>query len=332
MIEKLEEIEKKYASIQRRLEDPAVAQDYAAVRDAYKALSEFEPIVEKYRAFRKAKADLDGAREMAAALPPETSPAMAEGEASELETRWRASRRTCASSSFPAIRPTRATSFSRSVAGRAARRRPFAGPPPHVPALRREPGLEIEMIDLKRRTAGRGRPPRSSREKAPIRVSSTRAGAPRPARPQTEASGRIHTSAATVAVMPEAEDVGTSRCTRRTSCATGSAPRSRRTGRQHDVFRRAPHASSDRHRRAVPGRTLADQEQGQGAPGAEGPPPRSRAGEAAGHDRGGTQEDGRSGDRSEKIRRQLSPVPVTDHRIGLTSHRLQEILDGRPTS
>ncbi len=44
--------------------------------------------------------------------------------------------------------------------------------------------------------------------------------------PATEASGRIHTSAATVAVLPEAEDVE-SRSRRRTSAWTGSARRAR---------------------------------------------------------------------------------------------------------
>src|SRR5512142_3018005 len=88
MIDKLQEIEKKYASLQARLEDPAVAQDYAAVRDAQKALAEFEPIVEKYRAYRKAAADLEGAREMLASLPPgDELQAMAAVEAEELRAK-----------------------------------------------------------------------------------------------------------------------------------------------------------------------------------------------------------------------------------------------------
>ena len=42
--------------------------------------------------------------------------------------------------------------------------------------------------------------------------------------PDTESQGRIHTSTATVAVMPEAED-STSRSTRRTSRSTSTARR-----------------------------------------------------------------------------------------------------------
>ena len=45
MIEKLQEIEKKYSEIQRRLEDPTLAQDYAAARDAQKAISDLQPVV-----------------------------------------------------------------------------------------------------------------------------------------------------------------------------------------------------------------------------------------------------------------------------------------------
>ena len=41
--------------------------------------------------------------------------------------------------------------------------------------------------------------------------------------PETESQGRIHTSTATVAVMPEAEDVEVDRSTRRTSRSTSTA-------------------------------------------------------------------------------------------------------------
>ena len=42
--------------------------------------------------------------------------------------------------------------------------------------------------------------------------------------PETEAGGRIHTSAATVAVLPEAEDVDIAQSTKRTSASTSTAP------------------------------------------------------------------------------------------------------------
>ena len=45
--------------------------------------------------------------------------------------------------------------------------------------------------------------------------------------PATEASGRIHTSTVTVAVLPEAEDVDVEDQTRRTSRSTSTAPRAR---------------------------------------------------------------------------------------------------------
>jgi peptide chain release factor 1 len=52
--------------------------------------------------------------------------------------------------------------------------------------------------------------------------------------PATEASGRIHTSTATVAVLPEAEDVDI-QINERTSGSTRSARADREAGR-HDVF------------------------------------------------------------------------------------------------
>ncbi len=89
--------------------------------------------------------------------------------------------------------------------------------------------------------------------------------------PVTEAAGRIHTSTVTVAVLPEAEDVDIQVGRQGRPRRRLSLVRARRPGRQHHRLRRAPHAHSDRARRDVPGRALADQEPREGdarAPGA----------------------------------------------------------------
>ncbi len=79
--------------------------------------------------------------------------------------------------------------------------------------------------------------------------------------PVTEAGGRIHTSAATVAVLP-----GAGRSRRRLidekdlRIDVYRAQRRRRPARQQDGKRRAHHASADRHRRGAAGREIAAQE------------------------------------------------------------------------
>ncbi len=93
--------------------------------------------------------------------------------------------------------------------------------------------------------------------------------------PATEGAGRIHTSAATVAVLPEAEEV---------EVAIDPAdvrgrlplPRPRRAEREHDRLGRSPHLHPHRARRDLPGREVAAQEQGQGDAGAPGAPRRRR--------------------------------------------------------
>ncbi len=71
--------------------------------------------------------------------------------------------------------------------------------------------------------------------------------------PETEASGRIHTSAATVAVLPEAEDVDIKIDEQGSAHRRVPLERSRRSVGQHDRQRRAHHPSADRPRRAAAG-------------------------------------------------------------------------------
>ena len=75
--------------------------------------------------------------------------------------------------------------------------------------------------------------------------------------PATESQGRIHTSTATVAVLPEAEDVEVDDRPERPRDRRLPLVRPRRPVRQHDRLRRAHHAQADRPRRLDAGREVA---------------------------------------------------------------------------
>ncbi len=79
--------------------------------------------------------------------------------------------------------------------------------------------------------------------------------------PATEASGRIHTSTVTVAVLPEAEEVDVQIDAERSSHRHVLLERPRRPERQHDVLSRAHHAYPHQHRGLPAGREIAGEEQ-----------------------------------------------------------------------
>src|SRR5437870_10962371 len=70
MLEKLEEIRRKYEEVRVRLADPEFVQDHRAVRDAQKTLAEFEPIIAKKEEHRRVTRELEGARELVESLSP----------------------------------------------------------------------------------------------------------------------------------------------------------------------------------------------------------------------------------------------------------------------
>src|SRR5947209_20141439 len=70
MLEKLEEIRRKYEEIHARLADPDFVQDHRAVRDAQKTLAELEPIVAKIEEYRRITVELAGARQLTESLSP----------------------------------------------------------------------------------------------------------------------------------------------------------------------------------------------------------------------------------------------------------------------
>jgi peptide chain release factor 1 len=147
--------------------------------------------------------------------------------------------------------------------------------------------------------------------------------------PQTEAQGRIHTSTATVAVLPEAEEVDVQinpdDLRVDTFCASGPGGQSVNTTYSAVRLTHLPtgivvscqdeksqHKNRDKALRVLRARLLDLAEQQQQADLAQ--QRRSQVG---------------SGDRSERIRTYNFPQNrVTDHRIGLTLHRLEAVLDG----
>ncbi|MCL1905389.1 MAG: peptide chain release factor 1 [Clostridiales bacterium] len=147
--------------------------------------------------------------------------------------------------------------------------------------------------------------------------------------PSTESGGRIHTSAATVAVLPEAEEVEVEIAQNDIRidlfCATGPGGQCVNTTQSAVRITHLPtgivvscqdeksqHKNKDKAMRVLRARVL--EKMREEASSAEASARRSMVG---------------SGDRSERIRTYNFPQGrVTDHRIGLTLHRLEWILQG----
>src|SRR2546423_14275826 len=64
MYEKLEEIERRYDELQRKIADPAVVTDVKAYRDTMKSISEIGDVVAKHRELKEVRKRLADAREM----------------------------------------------------------------------------------------------------------------------------------------------------------------------------------------------------------------------------------------------------------------------------
>jgi peptide chain release factor 1 len=210
IFDKLDSIDARYHELTSLLADPAVQADPAKYREHAKALAELEPLVDKYRVFREVDRQLKEAHELVKGADAEMA-SLAREELKELEPRHEALLGEIKILLLPKD-PNDEKNVLLEIRGGTGGDEAalFAGDLYRMYSRYCEAqGWKLDIMSLSDTTGGGVKEAIVSIEgKGVYSRLKYESGVHRVQRvPATEASGRIHTSTATVAVLPEAEDV-----------------------------------------------------------------------------------------------------------------------------
>jgi len=330
MLEKLKSIEEKYITLEQKMQDPEVYSDPVTYATIAREQKEIQPVVDAYRRYTTAQSDMEGARELM------SDPDFKEMAQEEFETAQADMEKI--SEELKVLLLPRDPNDNKNViieirggaGGDEAAL--FANSLYRMYSMYAESKRwKVEIANLNDTELGGikevsfiiegdGAYSRYKFESGVHRVQRV---------PETEASGRIHTSTVTVAVLPEAEEVD---FTINPSDLNIDTFRASGAGGQHvnkteSAIRithlptgtvvecqdeRSQHKNKERAMKILASRLYEEE-------------CRRQAAEQAAERKGqvGT------GDRSERIRTYNYPQGrMTDHRIGLTLYKLEQILNG----